>query len=214
MDKIKANPELLFEIIPSSKRKFIERKSIQKRLREDQEMQRKVLKIKNQIRTSHSPGEISKSAVSYSTESVPITHISKKYRPFTSGRRDIVKYKSGSRLIPPTKGSNNNQKLISNYMSRLTKDKILRLTDEEIVKYMTDLRQFTTSSETTHYTMLKENRDHINFSSTDRISSPQNSLKILGKQPKKGVSNTATQLASNLFSYYRNSAKSKKSQNS
>lgn len=58
MKKLKQNPELLFEIIPSS-RQSINRRRLRERLRRNNEERKKIFMVKHQIENSNSPANSS-----------------------------------------------------------------------------------------------------------------------------------------------------------
>jgi hypothetical protein len=198
MKKLKKNPELLFEIIPSSTQS-INRKKLREKLRRNNEERKKIFLVKHQIEGSNSPANSSCYHRPDTTGSLHRLYNSKENLdlehnpPSSTSHYSAIVHNSGSKIlilllcwcILGVKSQSNSSKFqkskvnpITSNMINLTKEQILKLSDEELQKLL-----------------ISKRRDgYLSFV-------PCENQPIRIHKPK--LQNHATRLAAELFSYYR-----------
>lgn len=186
MRRIKEHPELLLDIIPG---KHTAKNRLREKLRQNQEQNRKEFVHKYNLKNSRSP----ESSI-------------QNYRPGTSGTNfqneskenlDLssnVDHYAPSSATHYSQKSNHSQKsqkiksiIINHQMQNMTKEKILKLSDKELTKFMKEYSSC-------------QNRDNLHWP-PGQLSSPGGYYHGY-KHDKGKVKSKAIKMASDLFSYY------------
>ena len=211
LKRLKENPDLLLDIIPNSKGKLLNKQRLRDKLKQSQESMKQAFIHKHRINQNDSP---SYSAGGYRPSTVG-TNV---YRNATSKENlDLISnvdhnppssvthysYKVCGNVYPPsTKSFNPKRKLINQQLANLTKDKILKASDEELNRYMRNMSS-----------VQSNQKGYLAWFPQDVVS-PINATQIYKKGRKYKPQNNAIQLASDIFSYYKYPAKIKSKNNS
>lgn len=207
ISKLKENPELLMQVIPTNKKKVL-----QNNLMQSDYLANKSSVMKSQMQNNHSPG--SAFAFRPSTcsqheyqvhqyyENMDLNSSEERNHPSTA---TYYSSKMRSKIYPTSaKNTINKSAFIPANMNYLTKDKILKLSDTEISEYM---HKFQNSS------YLTDSSGYL-FMPGQEMSSPSHFVGFKRAPKKSKYQNNATKLASELFSYYKNPSKVKQKNNS